>query len=198
MLAGGVSLAAAPVASAAAGTVTVTTDCNSDVQLRGNIGDTVVIDMTAGCLSDRGVVWNINGPSRQDTASGFFGPATFDNSPNRGPSSKYVGDWFAYSNGTGTTRITTTLNATNGAGSTLKVGSYLANIGFVNVGPYGIYYSGPRDVSSDSPPIPDWVQAYGIFHHDDPCQTAWTNSWQEWAEPITGGWVCTRTIPSLG
>jgi hypothetical protein len=47
-------------------------------------------------------------------------------------------------------------------------------------------------------PIPAWVQAYGIFHHDDACLTSWTNSWQKWAEPITGGWVCTRTIPSLG
>lgn len=24
------------------------------------------------------------------------------------------------------------------------------------------------------------------------------NSWQRWGEPITVGWVCTRTIPSLG
>jgi len=47
-------------------------------------------------------------------------------------------------------------------------------------------------------PIPPWVQAYGIFHHDDACLTSWTNSWQKWAEPITGGWVCTRTVPSLG
>jgi hypothetical protein len=49
-----------------------------------------------------------------------------------------------------------------------------------------------------STPIPAWVQAYGIFHHDDACQTGWGNSWQKWAEPVTGGWVCTRTIPSLG
>jgi hypothetical protein len=52
--------------------------------------------------------------------------------------------------------------------------------------------------ATSSIPIPAWVQAYGIFHHDDACLTSWTNSWQKWAEPITGGWVCTRTIPSLG
>jgi hypothetical protein len=46
--------------------------------------------------------------------------------------------------------------------------------------------------------IPPWVQAYGIFHQRDACETGWGNSWQKWAEPITGGWVCTRTIPSLG
>jgi hypothetical protein len=53
------------------------------------------------------------------------------------------------------------------------------------------------NASGDSE-IPAWVQAYGIFHHDDACLTGWRNSWQHWAEPITGGWVCTRTIPSLG
>lgn len=52
--------------------------------------------------------------------------------------------------------------------------------------------------TADAPPIPSWVQAYGIFHRDDACLTGWTNSWQKWAEPITGGWVCGRTIPSLG
>lgn len=49
-----------------------------------------------------------------------------------------------------------------------------------------------------APPIPAWVQAYGIFRQDDACEAGWTNSWQKWAEPITGGWVCTRAIPSLG
>jgi hypothetical protein len=47
-------------------------------------------------------------------------------------------------------------------------------------------------------PIPDWLQAYGIFRQLDPCREGWSNSWHEWALPITGGWVCTRTIPSLG
>jgi hypothetical protein len=50
-------------------------------------------------------------------------------------------------------------------------------------------------------PTPDplpWVQAYGIFHQDDTCAVGWNPSWQEWAMAITGGWVCTRTIPSLG
>jgi hypothetical protein len=52
--------------------------------------------------------------------------------------------------------------------------------------------------TASSTPIPPWVQAYGTFHHDDACATGWTNSWQEWAEPVTGGFVCTRSIPSLG
>lgn len=52
--------------------------------------------------------------------------------------------------------------------------------------------------SQAAPAIPDWIQAYGIFRQFEPCLDGWTNSWHEWAVPITGGWVCTRTIPSLG
>lgn len=47
-------------------------------------------------------------------------------------------------------------------------------------------------------PIPAWVQAYGRESVDSPCLNGWDASWQEWAVPVTGGWVCTRSIPSLG
>lgn len=57
---------------------------------------------------------------------------------------------------------------------------------------------GPSTPSASAPAIPAWVQAYGIFRQDDACETGWTNSWQEWAVPVTGGWVCTRSVPSLG
>jgi hypothetical protein len=48
------------------------------------------------------------------------------------------------------------------------------------------------------PPIPAWVQAYGRFGAKATCDAGWEPSWQAWAEPITGGWVCARSIPSLG
>lgn len=60
------------------------------------------------------------------------------------------------------------------------------------------YTCTPAREAGGTAPIPDWVQAYGIFHPGDPCATGWTNSWNAWAEPITGGWVCTRTVPSVG
>jgi hypothetical protein len=47
-------------------------------------------------------------------------------------------------------------------------------------------------------PIPDWVQSYGRFGKDATCLQGWNPTWEKWAEPITGGWTCTRTIPSLG
>ena len=46
--------------------------------------------------------------------------------------------------------------------------------------------------------IPAWVQAYGRFSQDATCQDGYGQSWQSWAEKVTGGWVCTRSIPSLG
>jgi hypothetical protein len=46
--------------------------------------------------------------------------------------------------------------------------------------------------------IPAWVQAYGRASSDATCLGGWSPSWQGWAVPVTGGWVCTRSIPSLG
>lgn len=68
----------------------------------------------------------------------------------------------------------------------------------------GAYASGypffwPRIEYCDaaSPAIPAWVQAYGR-DKDATCEDGWDPSWQEWAQEVTGGWVCTRSIPSLG
>lgn len=46
--------------------------------------------------------------------------------------------------------------------------------------------------------IPDWQQSVGRPSANATCAAGWQPSWQQWAERITGGWVCTRTIPSLG
>jgi hypothetical protein len=54
------------------------------------------------------------------------------------------------------------------------------------------------DAASSAPPIPEWVQAYGRHGADAACVDGWGTSWQSWAVPVTGGWVCTRSIPSLG
>lgn len=47
-------------------------------------------------------------------------------------------------------------------------------------------------------PIPMWVQAFGRNGRDATCPVGWDPSWQEWAERVSGGWVCTRSIPSIG
>lgn len=58
----------------------------------------------------------------------------------------------------------------------------------------------PSPDASDelAPAIPAWVQAFGRTSADATCPDGWAASWQEWAQPVTGGWVCTRTVPTLG
>jgi hypothetical protein len=68
---------------------------------------------------------------------------------------------------------------------------------------YSVDVTGPGEIVAasqvaDSPPIPAWVQAYGRASADAKCEDGWDPSWQSWAEPVIGGWVCTRSIPSLG
>ena len=48
------------------------------------------------------------------------------------------------------------------------------------------------------PPIPGWMQSVGRANADAKCEAGWNPSWQSWAQSVTGGWVCTRIIPSLG
>jgi hypothetical protein len=48
------------------------------------------------------------------------------------------------------------------------------------------------------PAIPLWLQAHGRWGASAECESGWAPSWQSWAEPITGGWVCARSIPAYG
>ena len=62
----------------------------------------------------------------------------------------------------------------------------------------GIYFAVTVAGAEAPAPIPAWVQAYGRFGADAKCADGWSPSWQSWAESVTGGWVCDRSIPSLG
>ncbi len=46
--------------------------------------------------------------------------------------------------------------------------------------------------------IPDWVQGYGRGAATDACSAGWSPSWEMWMNGGKGGFVCTRSIPSLG
>jgi len=85
-----------------------------------------------------------------------------------------------------------------GTSHTLPAGSYT-----VNFEEYGglTRYGGIQGVTvtdAQASGIPPWLQAYGRSGKDAACLDGWNPSWQSWAEPVTGGWVCTRSIPSLG
>jgi hypothetical protein len=47
-------------------------------------------------------------------------------------------------------------------------------------------------------PIPAWVQGYGRKSAADICDDGWKPSWEMWPNRGTGGWDCSREIPSLG
>ena len=47
-------------------------------------------------------------------------------------------------------------------------------------------------------PIPPWVQSYGRGSAGESCKEGWNASWEKWPNGNTGGYVCTRIIPSLG
>lgn len=47
-------------------------------------------------------------------------------------------------------------------------------------------------------PIPAWVQGYGRNSSTESCLAGWAPSWEQWMHAGAGGWVCTRSIPSLG
>ncbi len=197
-------MGAAP--ASAAGTVNLTVDCHNDTPLVADPGDTIVITMGPTCtLSPSTVLYNGNGPygTGGATAAGYLmNPSSYGNSSLHGIQGNVPGytnqrDWYAYSAGGGTTVITTTLATTDGVGTPLFVGAVIAEHG--DAAPqHLITWAGPRTSAGESTPVPWWVQAYGRADKDTTCEAGWTTSWQEWAVPVTGGWVCTRSIPSLG
>ncbi len=63
--------------------------------------------------------------------------------------------------------------------------------------------TGPGTISTglgtgSGTPVPEWVQGYGRGSASDACRDGWSASWALWPNDGTGGWVCTRTVPSLG
>lgn len=51
---------------------------------------------------------------------------------------------------------------------------------------------------AETTPIPEWFQAYGRSSANEACLEGWTASWAEWMSAGTGGFVCERSIPAVG
>lgn len=49
-------------------------------------------------------------------------------------------------------------------------------------------------LSSSSPDLTPWVQAYQRPSKDASCRSGWNPSWQQWPGNGVGGWVCTREV----
>ncbi len=169
MLAGGVTLASAPAASAADNSLNACTLTN---QTNEAPSYTYVV-YGSGCLGN---------------PIGSFYNADFD-----GGATSY------------------TAVATNGQVDTILItGTYAILYSTTGTCDYTQYivasdYAGAALVPSRSgggclsaAAVPDWVQSYGRFGADATCEDGWSGSWQEWAVDVTGGWVCTRNVPSRG
>lgn len=185
-LAGGVSLAVAPGASAAdLGSHTVacnTAGGSAEISITGQVGDTFTV------TSD--------GAQDCNVTSSTAGIVSWTTDDNTGRLTQDPIFFCGSTDCTGANFVATTVTITLLAAGLTTWVAKKQGFGLT------IHFSGPV-ASAPAPapasvPIPPWVQAYGIFHHDEACLPSWTNSWQMWAEPITGGWVCTRSIPSLG
>lgn len=169
MVVGGVSLASAPAVSA---TTTTINGCQT-VSIGTNVGDvTILVFDPAECA--------YSGYSISLGAITVGGEYEVDGDLCRN---------VVTNNKTGTGRVTSSTGA-------ITFSTALAGTGDPELATCGDM--APVASLADAPPIPAWVQAYARASADATCLDGWDASWQSWAEPVTGGWVCTRNIPSLG
>lgn len=188
MIAGGVTMAVAPAASAA--THTLPADCSSTAppiqsvtEIVADAGDTIVIEGGADCV----LAQRLDSAVIPDAPTeGTPGTWTFVLAADLAPGS-YGGD---YDGGS-------VIDVNNDA-----VGGFRCNTlsTFDNVcgGQWFVTIRGAASEPSSATPIPAWVQAYARASANDTCIEGWSPSWAQWPNGGTGGWVCTRNIPSLG
>ena len=94
-----------------------------------------------------------------------------------------------------------TISKPNGDLTTLPAGRYtIALVSDYGIGQLNVVIAGLQGVQIGgmSTPIPDWVQGYGRGSAADACLDGWSPSWEQWPNGGRGGYVCTRSIPSLG
>lgn len=187
MIAGVVTIASAPAASAA--TINLTADCSSTAppiqsvtQIVADAGDTIVIAGGADCLLALGLDPAVVSPNRPtaDPAGTFTFVLAGDLAPGN-----YGGN---YEGG----NIIDVNNDPDG-GPRCNASATFDNV----CG--GQWYVTIRGAATDAAaPIPAWVQGYGRASADEVCLEGWNASWAEWMNDGTGGFVCERSIPSLG
>ena len=194
MIAGGVTMAVAPSASAASYDVTV--DCDADVWIgTPSAGDTLTFTLADGC-TDPWNLYNLTSSTGGSNIPGYLSLDDEDQSIGCREDGN-AGRWCVW----GPDVVPTTLLAVNdeGGGAPLAQGVHLANLNDDNDTEFWILYgTEPSPSAGGGSAIPSWVQAYGRASMDATCEDGWNPSWQEWAVAVTGGWVCERSIPSLG
>jgi hypothetical protein len=171
LTAGGLGLSASPAAAA-----TLSNNCADFHLLSGNISSSFSWGLYTGETFTEGETLSITITSRSGA------PTLFQlQLPSGTTVASTAGPW------------PTTLTYVIPNTSTFGRGRMVTTGGLVNV---VTSCDAPVPVS-EAATIPQWVQAVGR-HQDEACEVGWDASWQPWAGSVTGGWVCTRSIPALG
>jgi hypothetical protein len=99
----------------------------------------------------------------------------------------------------GTTSITTTLNAVDGAGNPLIAGSTIASIDNQSNGSEVLQTYAISYLPASTPAgVPMWLQSIGRATATTTCPDDYNPSWAMWPNNGTGGYVCTRFVPAFG
>ena len=200
----GASLVLAPAANAA-GTHDVTLTCQAPTTIYGDVGDAFIFTMANTCDGAYELYntldYNIGPPGFLQYVSnvnlyGFIPGA----------------DWYGYSDGSGTTIITTILLSTNGGSTPLSVGDKVAQVDQDSAASaFDIIYGGSAvaDVVDQSPPPVSQAVAMPVSGSCLDVKDAdlnwggaesgnWKPSWQQWVNNGAGGGVCQRTLSYVG
>lgn len=113
-----------------------------------------------------------------------------------GPHEQEPGSAPAVTMAAGLTDVSYTAPPTDGGSDFFAVGYYYSSGQFTAQYYVRICAGGKCPVAAQS--VPDWVQAYGRSGKDAPCLEGWTPSWDQWPNGGTGGFVCQRSIKSVG
>ena len=196
-----VSLAPLAFASSAFGAVTVPIDCTAPnltpITFFADIGETVTFQM-ANPSCDRNGGWEFAngnglyyGDDRNITEAGYMTLVGHNGSRSRN-SFQYSSDWWVHTNSPGDTTITTTLGATDGAGTTLVPGATVAGIdtalsqwGLTTGVQNPIVWSGPRT----APTAPISVSAVA---GDAAAVVSWSAPASDGGSALTGYTVTAR------
>lgn len=172
VVASGASMAAAPAALAADYDAACASS-SSTLSVSGQVGDTITVQLvSADCYPESSSAGVVSWVADYATTPAQNPAAVCHNVDCNGTNPETVITITLEQAGT-----TTWTALQNSDGLTLNI----------TVAPSDVYV-----------PIPPWIQGYGRGGPADACRDGWSPSWEMWPNGGRGGYVCTRSIPSLG
>ena len=192
--------------------MTVNVDCTGPVSFRADVGDTIVINLTApGCSYDAATdemwnVWNINSdiyPPPAGTGSGFLTYVSGGQAGTYASNASSTDDWFVATETIGTTIITTILAATNDLVEPIEAGDIVGNVNNAyylhgSMVLHAITWLGPSGSGGSSASSPGAQYALNFNANDGTCTTPHTArvTASEWIQ-VPDEEQCSRSGHSL-